>query len=109
MQCLSSSEKNSYSGVLSAPGAPHWKLSSKSMAWQGLSAAELCRQLKDPKRPGHFTGGMTKEEFIKHNAEDKLVGWDWHPGDDREPVPFTQKKFGKMIENWIATGAEYPE
>ena len=69
MQCLSSSEKNSYSGVLSAPGAPHWKLSSKSMAWQGLSAAELCRQLKDPKRPGHFTGGMTKEELMRKAIE----------------------------------------
>jgi hypothetical protein len=108
MQCSAchQAKNNSYSGV---PGAPHWKLAPKTMAWQGLSVAQLCRQLKDPNRPGHFAGGMTKEEFIKHNTEDKLVGWGWHPGGDREPVPDTQKKFGKLIENWITTGAECPE
>jgi mono/diheme cytochrome c family protein len=99
-------ENNKYSGV---PGAPHWKLAPKELAWQGLSKAELCRRLKDPKDPAKFAGGMTKEQFIHHNADDKLVGWGWNPGEGREPVPMTQKKFGELIAKWVNSGAECPD
>ncbi|MBC7371212.1 MAG: Isoquinoline 1-oxidoreductase subunit [Bdellovibrionaceae bacterium] len=108
MKCATchGNENNKYSGV---PGAPHWQLAPKEMAWEGLSKGDLCRKLKDPKNPGMFAGGKTKEEFIKHNAEDKLVGWGWNPGTEREPAPMNQKKFGQIIAKWINTGAECPE
>jgi mono/diheme cytochrome c family protein len=94
-------ENNRFSGV---PGAPKWGLAPKSMAWQGLSLHDLCLTLKDPKN----IHGMTKEQFIHHNAEDPLVGWGWNPGAGREPVPGTQKQFGETIARWIATGQECP-
>jgi hypothetical protein len=94
-------ENNTSSGV---PGAPGWKVAPKKMAWQGLTSAQLCRRLRDPK-----STGMTPEEFIKHNAEDALVAWGWNPGGNREPVPGTQKEFGKVVEEWMATGSHCPE
>jgi hypothetical protein len=100
------SENNRSSGV---PGAPHWKLAPKEMAWVGLSKGDLCRKLKDPTKPHVMAGGMTKEAFIKHNAEDKLVAWGWKPGDGREPAPLTQKKFGEIVAKWINSGAACPD
>lgn len=108
MQCSAchTDKNNKDSGV---PGAPHWALAPKDMAWQGLSKGDLCRRLKDSKKPNRFAGDKTAEEFIKHNAEDKLVAWGWDPGHGREPAPMTQKKFGELIAKWIQTGAECPE
>jgi hypothetical protein len=99
-------ENNRFSNV---PGAPKWKLAPKNLAWEGLSKGDLCRRLKDPKNPVLFAEGKTKEEFIKHNAEDKLVAWGWNPGAGREPAPMTQKKFGEIIARWVNTGAACPD
>ena len=51
---------------------------------------------------------MTMDKFIKHNAEDPLVGWGWNPGAGRTPVPGTQKEFGELIARWVASGAQCP-
>jgi len=99
-------KNNKYSLV---PGAPKWGLAPKELAWVGLSKGDLCRRLKDPTRPGMMAHNMTEEEFIKHNAEDKLVAWGWNPGAGREPVPMTQKKFGEIVSKWIKSGAYCPE
>ncbi len=103
MKCAAchQAENNKFSGV---PGAPKWALAPKSMGWQGLTQRQLCKALLDPKK----NHGMTKEKFIKHNAEDKLVAWGWDPGQGREPVPGTQKEFGENVAKWIETGAHCP-
>lgn len=103
MRCTAchGTENNRHSGV---PGAPKWALAPKSMGWQGLSLRELCQALKDPKK----NHGMTMEKFIEHNAHDELVAWGWNPGAGREPVPGTQEQFGKIIAEWVGTGAECP-
>ena len=100
-------DKNNLNSLV--PGAPKWALAPKEMAWQGKSKGDLCRSLKDAHRPGFFAGGMTKEEFIHHNAEDKLVAWGWDPGPGREPAPMTQKQFGEVIAKWVNSGAACPE
>lgn len=103
MQCSTchGKENNPHSGV---PGSPKWALAPRSMGWQDLNDRQLCQALKDPKK----NHGMTLEKFIKHNAEDELVAWGWNPGGGREPVPGTQKEFGKLIADWVATGAHCP-
>lgn len=103
LQCSAchGTENNKFSQV---PGAPKWALAPKSMGWQGLNDAQLCRALKDP-RKNH---GMTMEQFIKHNAEDELVAWGWNPGAGREPVPGTQQQFGRLVADWVASGAHCP-
>lgn len=87
------------------PGAPDWHLAPIEMAWVGKSAAYICNQLKDPAR----NGGRTLAQVVDHSAHDPLVGWGWHPGADREPVPGTQAQFGALVAAWVETGAECPE
>ena len=87
------------------PGAPHWHLAPRQMAWQGLSAAEICEQVKDPAR----NGGRDLKAIVQHMQEDPLVGWAWQPGADREPPPGTQESFGALITAWAETGAVCPE
>lgn len=86
------------------PGDPHWALAPAEMAWEGKSLGQICRQIKDPAR----NGGKDLAAIVKHMAEDSLVGWGWHPGADRTPVPGTQQQFGALIAEWVKTGAACP-
>jgi len=86
------------------PGAPSWHLAPVEMAWVGKSAADVCAQLKDPRR----NGGKTLAQITEHSAKDKLVGWAWSPGHGREPAPGTQQQFGALIAAWVETGAACP-
>ena len=86
------------------PGNPNWHLAPRSMAWYGKSLAEICTQIKDQDR----NGGMDMDALIEHMAEDDLVGWGWHPGGDRQPVPGTQEQFGKLFAAWAHSGAHCP-
>jgi hypothetical protein len=51
-------ENQAASGV---PGAPDWHLAPAPMAWQGLSAGDLCRALRDPAR-----GAMPPDQLLAH-------------------------------------------
>lgn len=86
------------------PGHPLWHLAPASMAWQGKSTTEICRQLKDPA----LNGGRTLAMIHEHMMHDGLVGWAWRPGEGREPAPGTQHGFGELIGAWIETGAACP-
>jgi hypothetical protein len=90
--------------IRSMPGHAHWGLAPASMAWQGKSLAEICRQIKDPSR----NGGRSLAQIHEHMAKDALVGWAWNPGPGRVPAPGTQQVFGSLIQEWIATGAACP-
>ena len=46
------------------------------MVFIGLSKADLCATLKDPKR----NGGRDAAALIEHVDHDKLVLWGWNPG-----------------------------
>lgn len=86
------------------PGNPKWMLAPIQMAWQGKTLGAICRQLKDKSRNG--SRGMP--ELIHHMAEDDLVGWGWHPGGNRTPVPGTQRQFGELFSAWAASGSHCP-
>lgn len=86
------------------PGHPAWHLAPIEMAWVGKSLGEICEQIKDPNR----NGGKSMQELVHHMAEDSLVGWGWHPGAGREPVPGTQQEFGALFKAWVDTGAVCP-
>ena len=87
------------------PGNAHWSLAPASMAWQGLTRGEICRQIKDPARNGQ----RSLADIVHHVSEDHLVAWAWHPGDGRSPVPGTHEAFGALVAAWIETGAECPD
>lgn len=75
------------------------------MAWEDESLAEICEQIKDPAR----NGGKSLAALQEHNAKDGLVGWGWHPGPGREPVPGDQETFGQLTQAWIDAGAHCPD
>jgi cytochrome c5 len=88
----------------SIPGHPRWELAPLSMAWEGKSLGEICRQLKDKTRNGGRDLAMLQE----HIAKDDLVAWGWNPGAGREPAPGNQELAGRLAQAWIDSGAECP-
>ena len=86
------------------PGHSLWQVAPREMAWQGKSLAQICEQIKDPRR----NGGKTLTQIHEHLAHDTLLGWAWAPGGNREPAPGTQAQFGALITAWIETGAACP-
>ncbi|MBB4228863.1 hypothetical protein [Rhizobium mongolense] len=93
------------SRLKSIPGNAHWQLAPASMAWQGLTVGEICRQVKDPAR----NGNRSHADLIKHMGTDHLVGWAWHPGSGRTAAPGSQETFAALISAWVDTGAECPD
>jgi hypothetical protein len=97
---------NPASGV---PGADEeWRLAPIDMGWEGLSASELCRHLKDPQH----NGGRTDAQIIDHLKSD-LVRWAWSPGVDRHGIARTRPsisyaEFVEAAESWVQTGATCP-
>jgi hypothetical protein len=88
----------------SIPGHPRWGLAPLSMAWEGKTVGDICRQLKDTARNGGRDLAMLQE----HVANDNLVAWGWNPGLGREPAPGSQKSAGDLVQAWIDTGAQCP-
>ena len=87
------------------PGAPHWHLAPRTMAFAGKSAGEICRQISDPAR----NGDRPVESIVMHVAFDPLIAWAWNPGADRSPPPGTHQGFVALVNEWIRTGAACPE
>jgi hypothetical protein len=88
----------------SIPGHPRWGLAPLSMAWEGKSLGEICRQLKDTSRNGGRDLAMLRE----HVAKDDLVAWGWNPGAGREAAPGSQEAAGDLVQAWINSGAQCP-
>ena len=86
------------------PGHAPWLLAPREMGWQGRSLAEICVQMRDPER----NGGKSLADLVHHIGDDSLVGWGWHPGVGRTPVPGTQAEAKALVEAWVATGAACP-
>jgi hypothetical protein len=88
----------------SIPGHPRWGFAPLSMAWEGKSLGDICRQLKDVQR----NGGRDLAALQEHIAKDDLVAWGWNPGEGRKPAPGSQQVAGELVQAWIDSGAECP-
>ena len=86
------------------PGAAHWHLAPKSMAWANKSPEFVCKQLKDP----HRNGKRSLQAIIDHVTHDAFVTWAWNPGHGRTPVPGTQSGFVALMKAWVEAGAHCP-
>jgi len=76
------------------------------MVFQGKTAGQLCRQLKDPAKNG---GLKTPGDAIHHIESDPLILWAWEPGNDRTTPPMSHSKFLELMKTWVANGAACPE
>ncbi len=88
------------------PGAPNWHLAPLSMNWQSLSKAQICEQIKDPKRNGNRT---TPNRVVAHMMDDPLVLWAWEPGADRSKPVMSHAVFVKALTAWADAGMPCPK
>jgi len=93
-------------GLNTAPGNPNWKMppAEMKMVFQGKTAGELAALLLDTTA----NGNKTKEDLIKHVAEDGLVLAGWDPGEGRKKPPLSHEDFVKQFKLWIDNGAYLP-
>jgi mono/diheme cytochrome c family protein len=94
-------DANQVNGV---PGAPKWGLAPLSMGWEGLDDHQLADAIKDAGRNGHRTLAQIQD----HMAHDALVSWAWNPGAGRRPPEISQAELGRLVQEWIDTGAVSP-
>ena len=107
MRCDTCHQTANVAGAHMPPGNPKWSLPSpkQKMVTVGRSAAELCKQIKDPKQ----NGGRSLAKLLDHIANDDLVGWGWNPGDGRSLPPLSREETVAQMKIWIASGAACPE
>ena len=102
-KCSACHQDHNLAGAHLPPGAPGWRLPPPSMPmiWQGLSDAQLCESIKDPKQ----NRGRNIDQLVEHLTTDKLVMWGWNPGEGRTPVPMAHDEFAAKVKQWQAAGA----
>jgi hypothetical protein len=107
MRCETCHQTANLAGDHMPPGNPKWGLPSPEhkMVFVGRTAAELCRQLKDPKQ----TGGRSLQQLLEHVADDELVAWGWNPGDGRVLPPLSRSDTVAQMKIWIDGGAACPQ
>ena len=87
------------------PGAETWLLPPAEMQWFGKTSAEICAQVKDPKRNGR----RSIEAIAQYISDDKLVHWGWAPGPGRAPAPYSPEQLASFLRQWQTEGAACPK
>ena len=80
-KCNTCHQDQNLAGEHMPPGAPHWGLPQPNipMIWQGLTDAQICRSIKNPKE----NKNRNLDQLVEHLAKDELVAWGWNPGEGR--------------------------
>lgn len=107
MRCTNCHQEANVTTPHGPPGAPEWRMPSAEtpMAWQGLTAAKLCRVLKDPAT----NGKRSMAELVEHMTSDKIVNWGWNPGPGRTIPPLSHSQFIEAVKVWAAADGPCPE
>ena len=104
-KCSTCHQDHNLVGAHLPPGAPNWGLPPPTtpMIWQGLTDAQICRSIKDPKQ-----NNRNLDQLVEHLTADKLVMWGWNPGEGRNPIPMPHEEFAAKVKQWQAAGASCP-
>jgi hypothetical protein len=105
-KCSTCHQDHNLAGAHMPPGAPNWGLPPPTtpMIWEGLSDAQICRSIKDPKQ----NKNRSLDQLVEHLTDDKLVAWGWNPGEGRNPIPMSHEEFAAKVKRWQAAGAACP-
>jgi hypothetical protein len=105
-KCSTCHQDHNLAGAHMPPGAPNWGLPPPTtpMIWEGLSDAQICRSIKDPKQNKQ----RNLDQLVEHLTEDKLLAWGWNPGEGRIPIPMSHEEFAAKVKRWQAAGAPCP-
>lgn len=108
LQCATCHQDINLEGESMPPGAPNWHMppADQKMTFQGMTAGQLCRQLKDPTKN---RGRKTAKDAVHHVQVDPLVLWAWSPGEGRTLPPMSHADFIKKLNEWVDNGAACPE
>ena len=95
-----------------APAPPRagidWQLAPVAFIWFGKSGAEICAQLKDPKRNGG-RDAVALLDHLRHDASlDGFIPRAWHPGAGRTTPPGSFERHVKDMAMWGAAGQPCP-
>jgi hypothetical protein len=106
MKCGTCHQTKNLKGMNMPPGTADWHLPEAKMplVFEGKSAGELCRQMKDPRT----NGGKSLAGVLDH-LETPLVKWGWNPGDGRPAPPLTYAEFVRAMRTWVAAGGACPD
>jgi len=106
MKCSNCHQPENTAGLHRPPGNPNWHLppATMKMVFQGRTAAQLAKQLINPKT----NGNKTLQQLIEH-ADDGLVKAGWDPGEGRTLPPMSHEAFKKAWITWIEKGAYAPK
>ena len=106
MKCQTCHQDTNLRGANMPPGVHDWHmpLPTAKLVFEGKSAGELCRQMKDPAR----NGGKSLQDVIDH-LETPLVKWGWSPGDGRTTPPMSYTDFVQKMHDWVDNGGACPE
>ncbi|MEO7728280.1 MAG: Isoquinoline 1-oxidoreductase subunit [Burkholderiales bacterium] len=93
-------------GEHAPPGSPGWRLPppETKMVFNGLSAGELCRSIKDRRA----TGGKNLAAMREHIRSNGQVAWGWAPGAKRAVPPASRAQTVAAFKNWMDGGAPCP-
>jgi len=85
--------------------APHidapWQLPPVTLAWQGATPVELCRQLRDPAR----TDDRDVAALADHVRTSAFVAWGFAPGAGRSAPAGSPQDLARALLAWGAAGA----
>jgi hypothetical protein len=86
-----------------------WQLAPVEFIWFGKSGAEICRQLKDPKRNGgRDAAGLL--DHLRHDASlSGFIPRGWAPGEGRSVPPGSFEDHVRDVAEWGAAGQPCPE
>jgi hypothetical protein len=106
-KCSTCHQDHNLAGAHMPPGTPNWGIPPPNtpMIWEGLSDAQICRSIKDPKQ----NRNRNLDQLVEHLTEDKLVSWGWNPGEGRNPIPMSHEEYAAKVKRWQAAGAPCPD
>lgn len=107
--CATCHQKENLEGEHLPPGVSsewHMPPADMKMVFQGMTAGQLCRQLKNPRMNG---GRKTLDKVIEHLDADPLVLWAWSPGNGRSVPPMSHSDFLAKMKVWVDNGGACPE
>ncbi|MBW7968015.1 hypothetical protein [Bradyrhizobium sp. BR 10289] len=96
-----------------APSPPRagidWQLAPVAFIWFGKTGAEICAQLKDPKRNGgRDAAGLV--DHLRHDASlNGFIPRGWAPGAGRSTPPGSFEEHVKDMAMWGAAGQPCPD
>lgn len=109
-KCTACHQSENLPGEHMPPGTSkpwHMPPADQKMVFQGLTAGQLCRSVKDPAKNG---GSKTAAAAVEHiQKRDPLVMWAWEPGNGRTLPPMSFEEFASKVDEWVKNGGACPD